>query len=144
MLIPLPPQAQLQRLDPPATQGAMNGLPIIARAIVALPPPPTPSNGAIGEYPAPPEVMVLRFSGTITAWLDLERASPSSQAGNTVMLATPIIVADREAIHYQRAVSGFNANDYYVLKPTRDTLMWLYTDATSYRPMIEHLALQTP
>lgn len=143
-LIPLPTGAQLLKRDPLPSLDHTNSVPVIAAATVAFPPSPTPEDGAIGEYPAPPELTLLRFSGTIAEWIELEQANPASQAGNTVTQITAMTVAEREAIHYQRSVPGFNFNDYYVLKPTEDTLLWILTDAGSYQMMIEKLVIDTP
>ena len=124
---------------------SVHGIPIRAAGTLVVPPRPTAdaSVAAIGEDPGTPTLTLLAYSGTITTWLMLERTDAASQAGNTIMDVSAHRIAEREARLYHRTVSGFLMNDYYVLKLSDDTLLWIWTDA-SYQPLIEHLRIDGP
>ena len=133
-IIPLPAIATNQ----------IHQIPILAAGSVALPPVPTPTNGAIGEYPAPPSLTLLQFTGTLEEWITLEEQALAVEEGGVSGPIEALIIAGQQARHYRRTVSGFNYNDYYILKPTETTLLLIYTDKEAYSPLVDGLAFAAP
>lgn len=142
--VPLPPAAT--GIDPflSAATATIHNLPILASGAITFPPPPTPPNGAVGEYPAPPTFTLVQFSGTLAEWIELEEKSMPGPEGGVMEPVEPLVVAGREALHYQITVPGFNYNDYYVLKLTDTTLLILYTDKELYGSIIDGLMIGEP
>ena len=142
--IPLPPEAMNFIPSSTTATDQIHTIPVLAAGSVAFPPSPPPTNGAIGEYPAPPSLTLLQFSGTLDEWIALEEEELAIEEGGVIEPVELLTVAGREARHYQRTVPGFNYNDYYVLKPTETTLLLIYTNKEAYHPLVDGLTFVKP
>ena len=102
-----------------------NNAPIIAAGVIVYHP---PRPGL--EFPSGPGFVIFQFAGSLDEWLDEERHNSTSAAGNKVMEDTiqETKIANRRAITYQRAFSGTDLIDYYILKLSDDELLWVVTD----------------
>ncbi len=133
-------------ISSPTTEASqiLHQIPVLATGFVALPPVPTPTNGAIGEYPPPPSLTLLQFAGTLEAWIALEEQALAVEEGGVNGPVETLIIAGQPARHYRRTLFGFSYNDYYVFKPTATTLLLIYTDKETYGPLVDGLAFVTP
>ena len=123
--VPLPPEATGILSAPDSVSTQTHEVPVLAAGVVGFPPPPTPTGGAIGEDPFPPTLILLQFPGTLDEWIALEEKSIASAEGGVMEPVEQLTIAGREAVHYQRTVPGFNYNDYYAVKLTDTTLLWI-------------------
>ena len=142
--IPLPSEATTIIPAPATASNQLHQVPILAAGSVALPTIPTPTNGAIGEYPAPPSLTLFQFTGTLEEWITLEEQALAVEEGGVYGPIESLTIAGQPARHYGRTLFGFNYNDYYVFKPTATTLLLIYTDKEAYSPLVDGLAFAAP
>ncbi|WP_322489343.1 hypothetical protein [Chloroflexus sp.] len=137
--IPLPPNATWQ--DFSFTSNQINGLPIEASGMVVY----NSEQSTLGENPEGPYFVILKYTGTITDWMELEVNSETS-VGNPVQEDTirEFLVAGILGRAYRRAITGTGFIEYYAVKLDHDSLLWITNNDSSnnlYNQIIEGLII---
>lgn len=139
LFIPLPPNA-VWEIDAGANT-SINGAAVLERGSITYP------NATGVEQPYGPAFLVLRYSGTLDEWLDLERRNDTSTAGNGINEAsiTDRTIAGLPARAYRRLVTGTGMTEYYALRLDETRLLWITTDDAEnaiYQSVIDGLRMQ--
>lgn len=138
LVIPIPPKAQWLPLNPGDISA--NHVPVVAAGALSYP----TITGSV-ELPYGPSFVILRFTGSLDEWLDLERRN--SPAGNPIdeKSIRDTIQIGLPAKSYRHAVTGTGLTEHYAVKISQDKLLWITTqDAqdTRYQQVLDQLALK--
>ncbi len=135
--VPMPPVSTWTTHT--GTGERINGAPVQTQGAIGYPITPAPVERPIGPF-----FKMLRFQGTLDAWLQLERRN--SPSGNPIDEKTvrDTTVAGRPARRYQHVVTGTGDGATYAVDLEGDRLLLILTedlDNETYRRVITELAL---
>lgn len=136
MIIAVPPQGQWHPDIPIAAPNARASVQVAGEVVYPE------SIGAV-EGLHGPRFVVLAFVGSLDDWIQAEQQQ--NIPGNPVDDQTiqQRLIAGVPGVAYQRAITGVGMIEYYAIKPTPETLLWIITDDTEntmYTQIIDRLA----